>query len=74
MNETPGLGTKIVTEPGWLEQFEGWESSDLKASSSEFDAIAGATRSSVAVRNGVTAACQVYTEVLSDESGEVSGS
>lgn len=74
MNETPGLGTKIVTEPGWLEQFEGWESSDLKASSSQFDAIAGATRSSVAVRSGVTAACQVYTEVLSAESGEVSGS
>lgn len=74
MNETPGLGTKIMTEPGWIDQFIGWESDDLRASASGFDAISGATRSSNAVRNGVTAAGQVFTEVLAAESGEVSDS
>ncbi len=69
-NETPGLGTKILTVPGWIDQFVGWESTDIKGSAAGFDAIAGATRSSVAVRNGVTAASQVYTEVLAAESGE----
>jgi len=72
-NETPGLGTKILTVPGWLAQFEGWQSTDVKGSASGFDAIAGATRSSVAVRNGVTAAAQVHVEVLVRESGEEGG-
>jgi Na+-translocating ferredoxin:NAD+ oxidoreductase subunit G len=71
MNETPGLGTKIVTQEGWIEQFEGWEGPNIDASAGQFDAIAGATRSSVAVRNGVVAAGRVYAEVLSAESGEV---
>lgn len=71
MNETPGLGTRIVTEAGWIEQFEGWQGADIDASAREFDAIAGATRSSVGVRNGVTAAGRVYAEVLSTQGGEV---
>ncbi|MFU8891691.1 MAG: RnfABCDGE type electron transport complex subunit G [Anaerosomatales bacterium] len=69
MNETPGLGTKIVTQEGWIEQFVGWQGADMDASAREFDAIAGATRSSAAVRNGVTAAGRVYAEVLSAEEG-----
>lgn len=69
MSETPGLGTKIVTQEGWIEQFVGWQGADIDASAREFDAIAGATRSSVAVRDGVTAAGRVYAEVLSAEEG-----
>jgi electron transport complex protein RnfG len=74
MNETPGLGTKIVALPGWIDQFAGWESTTLDSSLKSFDAIAGATRSSSAVRNGVAAACQVYNEVLATQEGEASGS
>jgi Na+-translocating ferredoxin:NAD+ oxidoreductase subunit G len=70
MAETPGLGTKIVTEPGWMDQFTGWDGSDIEAAADDFDNIAGATRSAVAIRNGVTAAGLVYSEVLSQESGE----
>jgi Na+-translocating ferredoxin:NAD+ oxidoreductase subunit G len=70
MNETPGLGTKIVTQDGWIEQFVGWQGADIDTSAREFDAIAGATRSSNAVRNGVLAAGYVYFEVLSDLSTE----
>lgn len=64
MNETPGLGTKIATVEGWLGQFEGWSGSDIDASAREFDAIAGATKSSVAVREGVVAAGRVWAAVL----------
>lgn len=74
MNETPGLGTKITTTPGWIGQFEGWDSTALDASIRSFDAIAGATRSSSAVRNGVVAACEVYNEVFASLSGEEGGS
>jgi electron transport complex protein RnfG len=65
MSETPGLGTKIVTQEGWIEQFAGWQGDDIDASARAFDAIAGATRSSNAVRDGVLAAGHVYAEVLS---------
>jgi hypothetical protein len=41
MNETPGLGTKIATEDGWIDQFVGWDGSDITASARDFDAIAG---------------------------------
>ncbi|HET6499003.1 MAG TPA: RnfABCDGE type electron transport complex subunit G [Coriobacteriia bacterium] len=71
MRETPGLGTKIA-EQWFIEQFVGWESMDLDAWRDEFDAIAGATKSSVAVREGVSAACAVYLEALMD-SGEGGG-
>ncbi len=71
MNETPGLGTKIVTEEGWIEQFVGWDGSDIAASARDFDAIAGATKSAVGVREGVVAAGRVYEDVLMSEMGEV---
>lgn len=70
-NETPGLGTKILTEPGWMDQFTGWDGTDIDSSARGFDSIAGATKSSVAVRNGVTAAGAVFAAVLADDSGEV---
>ncbi len=71
MRETPGLGTKIATEEGWIDQFAGWDGSDITAAAREFDAIAGATKSSVAVREGVVAAGRVYADVLAAETGEV---
>lgn len=70
MSETPGLGTKIVTQDGWIGQFVGWQGADIDASARDYDAIAGATRSSNAVRNGVVAAGRVYAEVLSELSEE----
>lgn len=70
-NETPGLGTKILTEPGWMDQFTGWDGADIESYAQEFDNIAGATKSAVAVRDGVMAAGAVYAEVLADASGEV---
>jgi len=65
MTETPGLGTKIATVDGWLDQFIGWSGADINASAREFDAIAGATKSSVAVREGVVAAGRVWSAALS---------
>lgn len=60
MNETPGLGTRIESEPWFMEQFlglpEGFGERDVK----RLDAISGATRSSRAVKNCVTAAGQAY--------------
>ncbi len=70
MTETPGLGTKIATEPGWIDQFTGWEGADIDSAAKDFDSIAGATRSSVAVRDGVMAAGRVYAEVLAVSSGQ----
>ncbi len=64
MNETPGLGTKIATEEGWIDQFVGWDGTDIAAATKGFDAIVGATKSSVGVREGVVAAGRVYAEVL----------
>lgn len=64
MTETPGLGTKIATVDGWLDQFIGWSGADINASAREFDAIAGATKSSVAVREGVVAAGRVWSAAL----------
>ncbi len=71
MNETPGLGTKIVTEPGWMDQFTGWDGSDIDSAARDYDGIAGATKSAVAIRNGVMAAGSVFAEVLSQASEEV---
>ncbi len=68
MTETPGLGTKVATEPGWIDQFVGWEGKDIDSSAKEFDVIAGATRSCVAVRDGVMATGHVYAEVLTEMS------
>lgn len=69
--ETPGLGTKILTEPGWMEQFTGWDGADIDEAARDFDSIAGATKSAVAVREGVTAAGAVYADVLVHARGEV---
>lgn len=63
--ETPGLGTKVMNNPEYLKKFaslpSGFTAKDVKA----IDAIAGATKSSNAVRHAVQAAGAIYTDVLS---------
>ncbi len=68
-NETPGLGSKITTEDWFLEQFEGWDASNIDEAVKDFDAISGATKSSVGVRKGILAAGHVYEEVSSMTDG-----
>jgi electron transport complex protein RnfG len=68
-NETPGLGTKVLSEKWFLEQFTqlsaGFGDADVRG----LDVISGSTRSSNGVRNGVAAAGRVYTDVLSEQEG-----
>ena len=63
-NETPGLGTKVITESGFLKQFSelgtGFDDSDVRA----LDTISGSTKSSNGVRNAVAGAGRVFAEVL----------
>lgn len=65
-NETPGLGTKVISDAWFLEQFPeleaGFDDADVRA----LDTISGSTKSSNGVRNAVAAAGRVYSEVLSD--------
>lgn len=67
MNETPGLGSRIQTEPGFLAQFKslpgGYSEKDVKA----LDMISGATKSSRGVRNSIVAAGAVYADVLASQ-------
>ncbi len=63
-NETPGLGTKIMTEPTFLQQFMGWDAFAIDVAARGYDAISGATKSAHAVRAGVVAAGRVYQQVL----------
>lgn len=63
--ETPGLGTKVVENDEFLAQFTqlpaAYTAKDVKA----IDGISGATKSSRAVKNAVTAAGAIYSDVLS---------
>lgn len=69
MNETPGLGTRVQTEPNFLKQFtslpEGFGEADVK----KLDMISGATKSSRGVRRSVSAAGAVYQQMLADAKG-----
>lgn len=64
-NETPGLGTKVITDEWFLEQFPTLEAGFTDADVRGLDAISGTTKSSNGVRNAVAGAGRVYTEVLS---------
>lgn len=63
--ETPGLGSKVMENLPFLALFtelpERFTAKDVKA----IDGISGATKSSRAVKNGVTAAGAIYADVLS---------
>jgi electron transport complex protein RnfG len=64
MNETPGLGTRVQTEPGFLQQFAalpaGFSEKDVRG----LDMISGATKSSRGVRASVEAAARIFEQVL----------
>lgn len=70
MNETPGLGTRIVDEPEFLEGFVGVDSLNAEDEIRQLDAITGATKSSRGARHGVEAACAVYAQVLGEGAGQ----
>ncbi|MBN2247853.1 MAG: FMN-binding protein [Coriobacteriia bacterium] len=75
-NETPGLGTKVITETWFLEQFPDLEAGFGDADVRALDTISGSTKSSNGVRNAVAGAGRVFSEVLSglDLSGLEGGS
>ena len=59
--ETPGLGTK-ATEPGFLDQFTGKESSTVLKAKDNINAITGATITSSAVVKAVNTAFEDFNE------------
>lgn len=67
MNETPGLGTRVETEEWFLKQFTGLPAGYGERDVKKLDAISGATRSSRAVKNCVTAAAQALSAVAGEE-------
>jgi len=70
MNETPGLGTRISTEPGFLEQYRGLPAGFTEKDVKALDMISGATKSSRGVRNSAVVTANVFDKVLKD-AGEV---
>lgn len=67
-SETPGLGSRAKTEPGFSAQFKGNSLNDafnVKSAGGQIDALAGATVTSQAVCVGVTDASAVYKRLKS---------
>ena len=63
LHETPGLGTKVKTEPWFSAQFKGQPISNpfkVKPDGGQIDAISGATISSRGVCAGVNASIETY--------------
>jgi electron transport complex protein RnfG len=60
MNETPGLGSKVVDDKTFLPRFNGLGSAD---EARKVDTITGATKSSRGVRNGVQAALAAFAAI-----------
>ena len=52
-----------------MEQFIGWDGSDIDEAAKEFDAISGATKSSAGVRKGILAAGHAYEEIIAMTEG-----
>lgn len=61
--ETPGLGSNIKDDPGFVKQFGGKTTADPLEVKKDVQAITGATKSSRAVAAGVKAALAVYASV-----------
>jgi electron transport complex protein RnfG len=62
-SETPGLGSRAKTEPGFSEQFKGLpikEPFKVKADGGQIDAVSGATVSSRGVCSAVVDSADVY--------------
>ncbi|MDP2181466.1 MAG: FMN-binding protein [Actinomycetota bacterium] len=68
-NETPGLGSNVVTNLDFMGQFEGWNGADIDKAAKALDAVSGATKSSYGVRKGVLAAGHIYADVLGSAEG-----
>lgn len=66
MNETPGLGTKVVEDKTFLPRFQGLDSAEA---AKKVDTITGATKSSRGVRKGVEAALAAYAASGGAEGG-----
>lgn len=64
--ETKGVGSKVVEEPGFIEQFIGKTVNDPIQINTDIDAISGATISSRAVIQDVSDAAKVYREFAGD--------
>jgi electron transport complex protein RnfG len=69
MNETPGLGTKVLTQEDWLPRFVGLDTATGVDSVRKVDTIMGATKTSRGVRNGVGAAAAIHADVLKSMEG-----
>lgn len=69
MNETPGLGTRVKTQPEFLEQFTSLPEAFTEADVKKLDMISGATKSSRGVRNSVAAAGRIYEQILAGQEG-----
>jgi electron transport complex protein RnfG len=69
MNETPGLGTKVLTEKWFLELFTTLPAEFGDADVRALDSISGSTRSANGVRNGVAAAGRVHAAALAGREG-----
>jgi Na+-translocating ferredoxin:NAD+ oxidoreductase subunit G len=62
-SETPGIGSRVKTDPSFTRQFEGLpveESFDVKAGGGAIDAISGATVTSRGVCAAVSKICDIY--------------
>lgn len=79
-SETPGLGARIATEPGWLAGFLGKSTNDpaesgwaLKKDNGQFDQIAGATITSRATTRAIHETLQFFdanrAQLLSPSTG-----
>ena len=68
-SETPGVGSKAKTEPGFRGQFKGQPITDIfkvKADGGQIDAVSGATISSRGVAGAVAQSGEIYKRLKND--------
>ena len=68
-SETPGVGSKAKTEPGFRGQFKGQPITDIfkvKADGGQIDAVSGATISSRGVAGAVAQSGEIYKRLKDD--------
>ncbi|MBN2190307.1 MAG: RnfABCDGE type electron transport complex subunit G [Candidatus Aureabacteria bacterium] len=61
-SETPGLGTRIEN-PGFINQFKGWNYDSYQSGKVKFDSITGCTISSKAALNEIVSALDLWKSV-----------
>ncbi len=66
--ESPGIGQKVGTDSGFLSQFTG-----ANGQISDYDAITGATYSSVAVKDAVNMALEQFETITAETATDVQG-